>query len=363
MDLEFPAVVSFTLTNACNLRCRMCGQWSDGGYVRLKRGFQGEPLRVADWKKLVDEIADHGVQWLLIRGGEPFLVPGILDLLEHVVERRISVSIDSNGTRLVDFAEDLVRLGSIHITVSVDGDEAVHDQVRGVPGCFQKIHEGLARLAELDPGPKRRVTRSICFTISPWSLPNLGDMPAVARRLAVDAINIVPYYYVPKAAGQVWEREIRELLGREAFSWRGFHHEGSGVDFADFAVQFQRYRETLGHVFEYPYLPLSLDEFRTWFSDGLAPVGTPVCYNIERLIDIQPTGEANFCVDFPDGVLGNVRENTIAAIWNGEPARRFRDRRRQGRMGACHRCGARLIAATRDKDGWPSQEKPRPADR
>jgi sulfatase maturation enzyme AslB (radical SAM superfamily) len=135
------------------------------------------------------------------------------------------------------------------------------------------------------------------------------------------------------------------------------------VDFSDFAGQYNRYTETLGHVFEYPYLPLSLEEFQTWFADGLAPVGKSDCHNIERLIDIQPTGEANFCVDFPDGVLGNVREETIAAIWNGERARRFRERRRQGRMGACHRCGARLIAATREKDGWPVEEKARPATR
>ena len=363
MDLEFPAVISFTLTNACNLRCRMCGQWSDGGYIRLHRGFQGEPLRVADWKKLVDEVAEHGIQWLLIRGGEPFLVPGIIDLLEHIIERRIPISIDSNGTKLVDFAEDLVRLGRMHVTVSIDGDEAVHDQVRGVPGCFQKIQEGLARLDELDPGPERRVSRSICFTISPWSLPNLGYMPAVARRLGVNGINIVPYFYVPAAAGQVWERELRELLGIEAFSWHGFHHEASGVDVADFAAQYKRYTETLGRVCEYPYLPLSLDEFRAWFADAQTPVGRSICYNVDRLIDIQPTGEANFCVDFPDGVLGHVRQETIAAIWNGERARRFRERRRQGRMGACHRCGARLIAAVREKDGWPSEEKARAADR
>jgi MoaA/NifB/PqqE/SkfB family radical SAM enzyme len=359
MDLDFPSVVSLTVTNACNLRCRMCGQWSEEGYIRGKRGFQGRPLGAEEWKKLVDEVAGHRIEWLLVRGGEPFLLPGIMDLLEHIVAKGIPLSIDSNGTRLAEFAEDLVRLGKLHVTVSVDGDEQVHDGVRGVPGCFEKIKRGLARLSELDPGPNRRVSRSLCFTISPWSLPSLGDMPTVARRLGVDAINIVPYFYVPSSAGETWRREIRELLGREAFSWRGFHHEGSGVDSSDFAAQYQRYKETLGELKDYPYLPLTLEEFRTWFADGLSPVGRDACYNVEALIDVQPTGEANFCVDFPDGALGNVRQESITAIWNGERARRFRERRRQGRMGACHRCGARLIAAKRDRDGWPIEERPR----
>jgi organic radical activating enzyme len=33
-------------------------------------------------KCLVDEMASHGVSWVLVRGGEPFLVPGIIELLE-----------------------------------------------------------------------------------------------------------------------------------------------------------------------------------------------------------------------------------------------------------------------------------------
>ena len=32
--MDYPAYVSFTLTNACNLRCQMCGQWSQEGYIR-----------------------------------------------------------------------------------------------------------------------------------------------------------------------------------------------------------------------------------------------------------------------------------------------------------------------------------------
>jgi MoaA/NifB/PqqE/SkfB family radical SAM enzyme len=44
MDLDFPSVVSLTVSIACNLRCRMCGQWSEEGYIRGKRGFQGRPL-------------------------------------------------------------------------------------------------------------------------------------------------------------------------------------------------------------------------------------------------------------------------------------------------------------------------------
>lgn len=345
---EFPAVVSFTITNACNLRCAMCGQWSEHGYVRHRHGFGGEPLRLEDWKRLADEVADRGVGSVLVRGGEPFLWPPMLELLEHMRGRGLFVSIDSNGTRLAAVAADLVRLGGIHVTVSVDGPEPVHDAVRGAAGCFREIAAGLKRLAELDGGTPRRVSRSICFTISPWSVRGLGEMPAVARSLGVETLVIVPYCFVAGAAGAAWTREVRELVDREAFSWRGFEHENSGVDGAEFAGQHRRYRETLGGLFEYPYFTLSAEQFRLWFSDATVPVEPPACSNVERLIDIQPTGEANFCVDLPDAALGNVKEATIAEIWNGAPAQRFRERRRQGTLGACHRCVARHMGDIRN---------------
>lgn len=345
---DFPAYVSFTLTNTCNLRCRMCGQWSEQGYVRAGRGYREPALGLDDWKRLAEEAAAHGVTSILLRGGEPFLLPDIRALLEHLKKLGLHVSIDSNGTRLAEIAADLVRLGGIHVTVSVDGPEAVHDAVRGVRGSFRLLARGLARLAELDGGQPRRVSRSICFTISPWSVGGLGEMPAVARQLGVDSLAIVPYYYVPAALGEAWQREIRETLGAEAFSWRGFHHENSGVDPAEFAAQHRRYVDTLQDLHDYPYMPLTPDQYRVWFTDPATPVGPPGCANVERLIDIQPGGEANFCVDFPDASLGNVRQASIASIWNGERARRFRERRRQGPLGACHRCGARHMAEIRD---------------
>jgi MoaA/NifB/PqqE/SkfB family radical SAM enzyme len=345
--MDFPAVVSFTITNACNLRCTMCGQWSPEGYVRTGQGFRGRPLDLGDWQRLGAEIAAHGVGSVLLRGGEPFMFPGIVRLLEHLRGLGLFVSIDSNGTLLADVAADLVRLGGIHVTVSVDGPEDVHDGVRGMPGCFARIRAGLARLTELDGGTPRRVSRSICFTISPWSVRGLGGMPAIARDLGVDSICIVPYCYVPAGAGETWGREVRELVGREAFSWRGFHHEHSGVDGAEFAEQHGRFLATLGGLNNYPYMPLTSAEYRAWFADLAEPVGGPECGNIERLIDIQPTGEANFCVDLPDAALGNVREASIAEIWNSPAAQHFRDRRRQGPLGACARCVARHMADIR----------------
>lgn len=341
--VRFPSFISFTVTNTCNLRCQMCGQWSEEGYMHERRDLLRNRMSIEHWRRVIDEIADHGVDSVLVRGGEPFLYPQIMQLLEHLERRSFTISIDTNGTMLSRYAADLVRFSRLHLTISVDGPETVHDEVRAVPGTYQKIKEGVARLAEAERDGPHTVSRSLNFTISPYSYQGLGELPAAARDLGIDTVCIVPYYYLPSEVGHRYQRELAEL-GCTGYSWNGFHHEDSGVDVERFLEQYRRFRADLGDLRVFDYLPLSEDEYRVWFADAVAPVGPQACNSVERLLDVQPNGDANFCVDFPDYVIGNVTEATVEEIWNGERANRFREARRRGPLGACLRCGAKYMA-------------------
>ena len=314
--MNFPQSASLTITNHCNLRCQMCGQWSQEGYVRTNKDSLKNELTLADWKGVVDELAVHGVPSVLLRGGEVFMFPGIIELLDYIHDKGMFISIDTNGTMLEQFAADIVRIGKMHLTISVDGPEPVHDDVRGIPGTFQKLKAGAAKITELEAASENKISRSVCFTISQYNYLSLGVMPDVARSLGLGSIAIVPYYYFPKWVGKVYEKELREL-GCQAYSWVGFHHEVSGVDVEEFQRQFKLYQASLGEVNSYPYLPLNEDQYRTWFSDPQAQVGPAHCQNVEKLIDIQPDGSANFCVDFVDYFFGNVKEASIEELWNG----------------------------------------------
>ena len=351
--VDFPTSLSFTITNRCNLRCRMCGQWSEEGYIRGRTGPLPQELGLADWKRLVDEAAEHGVGSVLLRGGEPFMQPWILDLVRHIRARGMFTSIDTNGTYLDRYAEELVQIGQVHVTVSMDGPEEVHDRVRGVKGTFRKAGQGLLALAEAEKAAGRTISKSLTFTISGDSFIGLSALPGIARSLSVGSVCIVPFYYVPEVVGREYEREMQELLGCRAYSWRGFHHEASGVDPAEFEEQLAAYRAALGDVHEYPYFQLTPAEFRTWFTSPTLPVGKRECPNVEHLIDIQPNGDANFCTDFPDYTFGNVRTATIAELWNGPAAARFRAHRRKQPLAVCHRCGAKYMGEVRTADGTP----------
>lgn len=342
--MNFPKCISFTLTNVCNLRCRMCGQWSSSGYMHDRKENLKNEMGLSYWKRLVDELAAHNTDSILLRGGEIFLFPGIIELIKYINSKNILTSIDTNGTILEKYAKDLADIGNIHLNISVDGPENIHDKVRSVKGCFKKIKEGLTLLNKLEKDRESKVGKLIVFTISKYSIKGLGEMPDVARSMSVDKITIVPYYYIPGYVGKQYEKEMKENFNHAAFSWKGFHHESSGVDFKEFKKQYRKYLADLNGIYNYPYMNFSEDDYRIWFGNPTAPVGLQRCLNVERLIDIQPTGDANFCVDFPDYIIGNVRQSTIEDIWNSKEAEIFRKYRRKKLLSVCYRCGAKYMS-------------------
>ena len=266
----------------------MCGQWSEEGYIRSAKENLQHSLKLADWKKLTDELAAHQISSVILRGGEPFLFPDIIELLEYINSKGIFISLDTNGTLLKKYAADIVRIGNIHITISVDGPEEIHDKVRGIKGCFRRIKEGVNRLIEVEKNSGRNISRAICFTISPYSVSGLGKMPGVARILSINTLVIVPYNFIPSSMGIKYEKELKDHFKTTAFSWTGFHHEDSGVDFNEFQNEYRKYIAGLNGIRNYPYMVFSEEDYRTWFGNPTTLIGSPHCTNIEKLIDIQP---------------------------------------------------------------------------
>ena len=339
---DFPAILSLTVTNRCNLRCEMCGQWGAAGYMKESPARTAE-LPLATWLRVIDEAAVHHPN-LLVRGGEPFLYPGIVPLLARAKERGLPVSIDTNGTLLETFAADIVRVGVNHLSISVDGDEKTHDAVRGVKGSFARIESGVARLRE-EAGRQNRPAPGtvLVFIISKLSYKALPALPDAARTLGIKDMVIVPYYYFDSAAGAEYEKVMREELGSPGHSWRGFHREVSGVNPDEFIALFREFKARLGDRNMVPWMELSEQDYRVWFGNCRSPAGKQVCQSPWRLLDIQPNGDANFCIDFPDFVVGNINEHSVAELWYSDRADTFRRRIQKGLLPICARCGVKYV--------------------
>ncbi len=191
------------------------------------------------------------------------------------------------------------------LTFSVDGTEEVHDEVRKVKGSFQRITHNIALLNDLEKKNGNKISKSICFTISGYNYQPLGKMADVARSLSIPSVNILPYYHYSDDVGAKYAMEMEEHFDSAAFSWKGFHHEKSGIESGRFREDLKEYRASLGDIND--FLPLSEEEYRVWFHGPTTPVMSSACMIVGKLIDIQPNGEANSCVDFPDCSIGNCK--------------------------------------------------------
>jgi len=130
------------LTPLCNLRCVMCGQRGDKG--TLKGEFAANEAKsivpLETYKKVIDEVAPKKPIFYLW-GGEPFLYPDLFPLVRYIQDKGMFVSVNTNGTLLEKYAEQIVREKWNALFVSLDGFEEVNDTIRGA-GSYQKVIKG-----------------------------------------------------------------------------------------------------------------------------------------------------------------------------------------------------------------------------
>ncbi len=180
-----PGLISanLELTNHCNLKCSFCP--TGNGLMVRSRGFMAAEdfdaaLRGAGPLEFV----------LLFQWGESLLHPNFSELAQRAAARGVRTLVTTNGTLLDQRRVDaLLDAGLDRVTVSVDGDEQTHEQIRGVP--LRRTLRGLELLvAERD---RRGASTSIdvSMVISPETQSASGAFrDAFAAR--VDRVQQIP---------------------------------------------------------------------------------------------------------------------------------------------------------------------------
>lgn len=143
----------FMLGSRCNLSCIHCYVGSSPTNDTL------EPLTLDEVRCFLDEGARHGLRHVYLTGGEPFLNPRILSILEAALEEGREATVLTNATRpLAKVLDRVIALareahGRLHFRVSLDHYlESRHDAIRG-PGQFRLTVDTAVRLAEAELSP------------------------------------------------------------------------------------------------------------------------------------------------------------------------------------------------------------------
>jgi MoaA/NifB/PqqE/SkfB family radical SAM enzyme len=128
--------MDIALSEYCNLTCQMCRRPSE-------TLFMDEEV----CKRAISEAPLVGIETVSFSGGEPFVHPKIIPILEHAFSVGVKVQMVSNGTLIRDkHIELLSKLDCL--TISIDGTEAAHDHIRQRKGTYQRSLKTLRLLTE-----------------------------------------------------------------------------------------------------------------------------------------------------------------------------------------------------------------------
>ena len=273
MALGIPLSVHLDVTYRCNERCVHC---------YLDHDDKGE-MTTAEIKNVLDQLAEAGVFFLVLSGGEVFMRRDFLQIVEHARKLLFNVKVKTNGVMIQEReARRLRELGVEQVQLSVYSHRPeVHDAITKLPGSLKRTIESIRFLTSQG----LKVTMSnVLMTV------NRGDQAgthALAKKLGV-AYTLDPTV-TPKLDG---DTSILNLRVEE---------ENLDALFANPGL--------VGDVEEFCKAPAPVDE--DVLEGYSCSAGHTACYN-------SPYGDVFPCVQFPLPT-GNVRGQTFQDIWYRSP--------------------------------------------
>ncbi len=318
-----PLALAWYVTYACPETCSFCN------VTQVVEDWQ-QPLAVATRNALVDRLVPR-IPTVAIGGGEPLVLPGILDLVERIRHRGGRVFLVTSATTLGPArARRLAALAPEVVTVSLLGEEAEHDAVMGRVGAWQRAVGGVeALLSARDPRRTKVLLNCVLGLDQPRDPRALLEL---AQRLGVDGLRLTwlsfmtpdertadahaaTYLVVPEERLAAFDTE--RLLSRVA----------------------ETERAAPGFVQTQPRL--SAVERAGWYAPGGGVARR--CASLWHTLFLRPDASVVPCGHLFDDSVGRLVDHDgapldLAPLWN-DPALRAIRRAQWGQpFAACRRC-------------------------
>lgn len=268
-----PISVHLDVTYRCNERCEHCYLEHDAG----------DEMTTGEIRTLLDQLADAGVFFLTISGGEPLIRRDCFEIIEHARALRFNVKLKTNAVLIREQeARRLRALNVEQVQISIYSHRPeVHDGISKLPGSLKRTVAAI-RLLKFHG---LKVTMANVLMKS-----NFQDSEGV-RLLAAE---VGAHYTLDPTITPMMNGDTSVLSLRLASS--------------DLQSVF-RNPNLVGDVKEFCAPPPPVDDDTL---EGLpCSAGHTACY-------VSPHGELYPCVQFPLS-CGNVRRQTFLDIWKNSP--------------------------------------------
>lgn len=329
---SMPESVTLFLTHKCNLHCKMCGQWGEGGVTRKQsKEFIKEELPIDVLRSTIDDISSFSPSVTLF-GGEPLLYKDCIELIGHIKSRKMHCLVITNGFLVKDFAKELVASGLDELNLSLDGPKAMHDQIREMPGLFEKIMAGLEMVRDIKKaGNKKRPLVNIQCTITKHNYRNLEDMTTVAQMAGADSLTFHNLIFTNKEVLEK-QKKFDDMLGCSSADWKGFNFETD----IDPKILYKKMEQILSNKYNFNvdfYPNFSRKELESYYNNpSFIPSEYPArCLSPWIVAYVFPDGEVRPCLNCTYS-YGNIKDGPFPEIWNSPGAVKYRQILRENKI-------------------------------
>lgn len=311
-------LIFWELTARCNLKCQHCR-------AEAQETIADGELSTAEVLQVARTIREEFDPIMVLTGGEALYRPDFFEIAEECVKLFTRVALATNGTMIDDaLAQKIADVGIQRVAISFDGaSPATHDNFRGVPGSFSQALAGFDALKRVGMSLQANVT------VTNHNLHEVEDILTLMIDHGADAFHI--FMLVPVGCGAEMNEDTRltSEQNEELLTW--LYHKSQQLAGqvhikATCAPMYFRIMREEAHR-QGTAVAKSGHGMHSVTRGCLA--GSGVCF-ISRTGEVQPCGYLPI-------VVGNVREKTMAEIWNSsEVFDNLRDPETlTGKCGAC----------------------------
>jgi radical SAM protein with 4Fe4S-binding SPASM domain len=328
-----PLSINLELTARCNLKCRMCWLWGESG---VGGAFVADELDTTIVKRTIDELSRMR-PFIYLQGGEILIRKDVVEIMQHLAARRLVFGFTTNATLITEgLAREIVRRASA-VSVSLDGPEARHDEIRG-KGNFQRALQGIRLLlAARGASPLPAVKINTLFP--GLSTDELAAMMRLGAELGVDVLKLGNLQFITRDRAESHKQVMNELFAIECRSVDGYVSDPR-LDIADLWQKLLALRQKQHGPRLEAWSPRSQDTLKRWYC-GTVQDSFRYCFFPWFSAMIRADGSVVPCGEYrhPEYSAGNVRDEPFAKIWNGPKMRRFRQVLRKTKFfPGCDRC-------------------------
>lgn len=299
---ELPYRVQVVATYHCNFRCEMCSIWQRKSTDEMSPDEVGHFFR--KWPQF---------SWVNLTGGELFMRRDFEDLALAIVDANPSLYLLNFpttgwfGDRLVRLVERLMKtsLGRLMITISIDGPQPLHDEMRGLPGSWARGIETFRRLRGIK---NRRFQTVVGMTLFDKNASQVDATIAAIKQVLPDFDR----------------RELHLNIGHESAHYFGNDGRQPVASFNPVVDAVEAHRKALG-TSPHPVRFLE-DRYQALVKDYYANGKSPLpCTALASSCLIDPYWNVYPCLIW-DKPLGNLRQLDFdfGALWASEMTRRTR---------------------------------------